>query len=140
MITGIHHVSMKCHGAEELKKVLSFYVDLLELRIVRIWDKEGSSIPVSEYKLQLEKIEGLMLDTGNGQLEIFTNLNYEPDTGIIRHFAFSVDDAEMYAQKCKSAGYEVFVGPKEINLGGQKAKMAFCFGPLKEQIEFFQRY
>lgn len=138
MITGINHVSMKCHGSEELKKVLAFYVDLLGIKIARIWDKDKNPIGLDEYTNRMDEIEGLMLDTGNGKIEIFTNLDYEPDTGIIRHFALDVDDAEMYAQKCKATGYEIFMGPKDINLGGQKAKIAFCFGPLKEQIEFYQ--
>ena len=93
---------------------------------------------INEFTNRMDEIEGLMLDTGNGKIEIFTNLDYEPDTGIIRHFALDVDDAVMYAEKCKAAGYEIFMGPKDINLGGQKGKIAFCFGPLKEQIEFYQ--
>ena len=83
MINGITHISMKCRGEEGLKKVLAFYVDLLGMKVVRKWD------------------EGLMIETGNCQLEIFTNLEGNPETGIIRHIALDVDDSAFYAEKCR---------------------------------------
>lgn len=121
MINGINHISMKCRGEEGLKKVLAFYVDLLGMKVVRKWDG------------------GLMIETGGGQIEIFTNLEGEPETGIIRHIALDVDDSAFYAEKCRAAGYQVFVEPKQIELGGQKAVISFCYGPLGEQIEFYQK-
>ena len=54
MIKGIHHVSMKCN-AEEINKVKEFYISVLGLKIVREWP------------------DGIMIDTGNGYIEIFTN-------------------------------------------------------------------
>ena len=53
MIKGIHHISMKCGTAEELTNVRKFYIDILGLKIIREW------------------AEGMMIDTGNGLLEIF---------------------------------------------------------------------
>ena len=53
MIKGIHHISMKCGTAEELAKVREFYIELLGLKVIREW------------------AEGMMIDTGNGLLEIF---------------------------------------------------------------------
>ena len=41
------------------------------------------------------------------------------------------------------AGYEVFMGPKDIVIPSSpelKARMAFCYGPLGEEIEFFHEY
>ena len=41
----------------------------------------------------------------------------------------------------KKAGYEVFIGPKDICIPSDPefpARMAFCYGPLGEKIEFFQ--
>lgn len=121
MINGITHISMKCRGEDGLKKVLAFYVDLLGMKVVRKWN------------------EGLMIETGNCQIEIFTNLKGNPETGIIRHIALDVDDSAFYAEKCKAAGYEVFQPPKQIELGGQKAIISFCYGPLGEQVEFYQK-
>lgn len=46
---------MKCGTAEELAKVREFYIELLGLKVIREW------------------AEGMMIDTGNGLLEIFTN-------------------------------------------------------------------
>lgn len=46
---------MKCGTAEELAKVCEFYIELLGLKVIREW------------------AEGMMIDTGNGLLEIFTN-------------------------------------------------------------------
>ncbi len=54
MIKGMHHISMKCGTAEELAKVREFYIVLLGLKVIREW------------------AEGMMIDTGNGLLEIFT--------------------------------------------------------------------
>lgn len=93
MINGITHISMKCRGEDGLKKVLAFYIDLLGMKVVRKWN------------------EGLMIETGNCQIEIFTNLEGNPETGIIRHIALDV----------------------------QKAIISFCYGPLGEQVEFYQK-
>lgn len=55
MIKGIHHISMKCRTDEELMKVKDFYIYVLGMKICREWP------------------EGIMIDTGSGLLEIFTN-------------------------------------------------------------------
>ena len=41
----------------------------------------------------------------------------------------------------KAAGYEVFIEPKDIVIASNPpfpARIAFCRGPLGEEIEFFQ--
>ncbi len=55
-----------------------------------------------------------MLDSGCGLLEVFTNGPGDHETGAIRHIAFEVEDATDCAETVWKAGYEVFVGPKEI--------------------------
>lgn len=127
LITGLHHVSMKCRTGKEYNKVVSFYTEVLGLRIVRTW---GGAEP-----------DGVMLDSGNGLIEIFANRNSEPELGIIRHFALATDDVDGCVNAVKNAGYEVFIEPKIIVIPSEppfKARMAFCYGPLGEQIEFFQ--
>ena len=55
-------------------------------------------------------------------------------------FAFAVDDVAACARLVEQAGYEVFVQPKSVNIGGDEnfpAEVAFCKGPLGEEIEFF---
>ncbi len=122
LIKGMHHVSMKTCSKEEYEKVVSFYKDILGISVAREWDK------------------GIMFDTGNGLIEIFDNGIENPGRGVIRHFAFSVDDVDLCVKKVQEAGYEVFAGPKDIvipSVPELQARMAFCHGPLGEEIEFF---
>ncbi len=122
MIKGIHHISMKCNTEEEINRVKEFYISVLGLKIIREWS------------------DGLMIDTGNGYIEIFTNADGEHRLGAIRHFALLTDDVDSIADKVKAAGYEVFVEPVDKVIDSDPEypiRMAFCFGPLGEQIEFF---
>ena len=116
---GIHHISMKCGSAEALAGVRRFYCNLLGLPVVHEWT------------------EGILLDTGRGLLEVFTNGQGRCETGAIRHVALAVDDAAQCAEMAREAGYDVFLGPKEI-LEPCHAVIAFCYGPLGEQVEFLQ--
>ena len=122
MIKGIHHVSMKTRNDAEYERVKKFYSEILGLKII----KECESC--------------LLLDTGNGIVEIFRNGTEEAVRGVIRHFGFAVDDVEACVDAVSSAGYEVFVPMKEVDVGGDTnlhATIAFCKGPLGEEIEFF---
>ena len=121
MIKGIHHISMKCN-AEELPRVKDFYISVLGLRICREW------------------VDGIMIDTGNGLLEVFTNADGEHCLGAIRHFALLTDDVDGVVRKVQSAGYEVFIEPTDKVIPSDPEypiRMAFCYGPLGEQVEFF---
>ncbi|MBR3341200.1 MAG: VOC family protein [Clostridiales bacterium] len=122
MIKGIHHVSMKCGTPEELIKVKEFYITLLGLKICREWSG------------------GIMIDTGNGFIEVFTNAEGVRQVGAIRHIALLTDDVDEIVEKVRSAGYEIFVEPNDKIIDSEPEyliRMAFCFGPLGEQVEFF---
>ena len=122
LIKGLHHISMKCNTEEELNRVKDFYISILGLEIIREWP------------------DGIMIDTGNGYIEIFTNADGEHRLGSIRHFALLTDDVDTIAEKVKAAGYEVFVEPVDKVIDSDPKypiRMAFCFGPLGEQVEFF---
>ena len=122
MIKGIHHISMKCGTIEELNKVKEFYISILGLRICRVWP------------------DGMMIDTGNGMIEIFTNAEGEHCLGAIRHVALLTDNVDEITDRVRSAGYEVIVEPNDRIIPSEPEypiRMAFCFGPLGEQIEFF---
>ena len=122
MIKGIHHVSMKCSNQEEYEKTIHFYKDILGLPVKRSWNV------------------GIMLDTGAGLIEIFNDGEEKLDKGVIRHFAFDVDDADQCIDVVRKAGYEVFVEPKDVVIASMPplpARVAFCYGPLGEEIEFF---
>ena len=122
MIKGIHHVSMKCSNQEEYEKTIHFYKDILGLQVKRSWNA------------------GIMLDTGAGLIEIFNDGEEKLDKGVIHHFAFAVDDADQCIDVVRKAGYEVFVEPKDVVIASMPplpARVAFCYGPLGEEIEFF---
>lgn len=123
MINGLHHISMKCADKDEFEKAISFYTELLGFKVIRRWP------------------EGIMIDLGNTGLEIFNNGEGIKDTGAIRHLALACDDVDGAVKMVKDAGYVVFTGPKDIEIKSDPvfpARMAFCYGPLGEQIEFFQ--
>ena len=43
-------------------------------------------------------------------------------------------------QEIRESGYEVFIEPKDIVIRSEpelNARMAFCYGPLGEQVEFY---
>ena len=123
MIGGIHHISMKCGTREELDRAKHFYLTVLGFSVVREWP------------------EGIMIDSGSGLIEIFSSGAGMKTKGAIRHVAFSSDDVDGIVEKVKAAGVDVFIEPKDIVIRSEPAfhaRMAFCFGPLGEEIEFFQ--
>ena len=125
LVNGIHHISMKTRSVEQYNKVVTFYKDILGLSVKREW------------------AGGVMFDTGAGLIEIFTNGEEDLPKGTIRHIAFDVDDVNLCVKTVTEAGYEVFMGPKDIVIPSSPelhARMAFCYGPLGEEIEFFQEY
>ena len=96
MITGIHHISMKCGTEEEFRRAKDFYLNVLGLSVRREW------------------AGGVMIDTGSGLIEIFSGGAGIRSKGAIRHVAFSSDDVDGVAEKVRNAGYDVFIPPKDI--------------------------
>ena len=122
LIKGIHHVALKCSDVEEYRKVAEFYRDILGLSVARSWDG------------------GIMFDTGDGIIEVFDDGEVPLPQGNIRHFAFATYDVDACVLAVRNAGYEVFVEPKDIEIQSNPkfpARIAFCRGPLGEEIEFF---
>lgn len=123
MILGIHHVSMKCQGGDEYARAKAFYLGTLGLSLVREWP------------------QGVMISAGSGLIEIFCNGEGVKEKGAVRHFALTVDDVDACIEKVRRAGYKILVEPKDLTIPSDppfRARMAFCQGPLYEQIEFFQ--
>ena len=126
LICGIHHVALKCDGTAEFEKTLHFYQDVLGLESVRSWG-EGENA-------------GAMLSTGDGLLEIFASGKKLPQ-GAIRHFALRTERVDDCVAAVRAAGYPITVEPKEIVIASNPpfpARIAFCTGPVGEEIEFFQ--
>ena len=126
MISGVHHIALKACGEEEFQKTVDFYQNVLQMPLVRSWEGEEA---------------GVMLDTGAGLMEIFKNGEDHPGQGAIRHMAFDVEDTDACVEAVRAAGYEITRGPEDIVIGSEPplpARIAFCIGPVGEEIEFFQ--
>ncbi len=127
-IKGIHHIAMKCDGVAEYEKTVTFYKSILGLSVARSWG-EG-------------EMSGIMLDTGAGLLEIFAKTDHvTKQNGIVRHFAFAVDNTDEIAKRVRNAGYEITIEPTDIVIKSNPpcpVRVAFCIGPLGEEIEFFE--
>ena len=123
MIKGIHHVALKCCGKEEFDKTVSFYKDLLGLSVKRTWPG------------------AVMLDTGAGLLEIFDNADSPLPQGALRHIALATDNTDECIKTISNAGYTVTMQPSDVTIPSSPAypvRIAFCLGPIGEEIEFFQ--
>ena len=121
MIKGIHHVSIKCIK-EDYEKVRSFYTDVLGLRVLRQWP------------------DGAMLESSGDIVEIFNNGTERLPKGVITHIAFFTDDPDDLTKRVKDAGYEVFMEPTDKTILSEVSypiRVAFCYGPIGEEIEFF---
>ena len=128
LICGIHHVSLKCNTQTEFEKAVKFYHQTLGMEIVRTWGKDNTA--------------GIMLNAGSsGLLEIFANGTNHPGQGAVRHFALATKSVDECVKAVQDAGYSLIVNPKEIQIQSDPlfpARIAFCIGPVGEEIEFFQ--
>ena len=128
-IIGIHHVSLKAKGIEAFEKTVSFYRDILGLSVAKEWG--GSS-----------EDRAVMLDTGAGYIEIFSNAPDVLPGGTIRHIALDVTDTDAVIAAVRDAGYRITTEPTDIVIPSSEpcpARIAFFIGPLGEEIEIFQR-
>lgn len=122
LILGCHHVALYCSGTEKYEETVAFYRDVLEIPVKRTW--KG----------------GTMLDAGGTLLELFETGAPEHAEGVVRHFALATGDVDACAAAVTAAGYEVFMEPHDIVIASEPpfpARIAFCYGPMGEQIEFF---
>ena len=122
LIKGMHHVCLKCCGGDEFSKVQDFYGNVLGLQKVR--ESSGS----------------VMYDLGGALLEIFSNGKEHLPQGVWRHVALATDDVDACVKAVSEAGYPITSAPMDIVLGGNPpmpVRVAFCLGPMGEEIEFF---
>jgi glyoxylase I family protein len=127
MIQGIHHVALKCSSQKEFETVKEFYQGVLGLKVRRTWGAGENA--------------GTMLDTGSGLLEIFASGGDAAKDGTLRHIAFATDNVDACVSAVHRAGYPITVEPKNISIPSNPplpARIAFCRGPLDEEIELFQ--
>lgn len=122
LIKGLHHVHLKCR-IDQFEEVIHFYKDILQLRLLA--RQEDCAI----------------LDTGNGIIEIFNDAQELLGQGDIRHLAFEVEDAAACIQTVEQAGYKIKEYPIDVVFALEQptpARIAFCYGVLGEEVEFFQ--
>lgn len=124
---GLHHVCLKTNGKAEFDKALAFYKDVFELPLLRTWGEGDGS--------------GAMLQMDGLILEFVANGGECSVDGNWRHVAFkcgSAQEVDERAGKLAAMGYPTTKGPFDKNLGGSyPIHVAFCEGPLGEEIEFF---
>ena len=128
-IIGIHHVSLKAKGIEAFEKTVSFYRDILGLSVAKEWGRSPED-------------RAVMLDTGAGYIEIFSNAPDVLPGGTIRHIALDVTDTDAVIAAVRDAGYRITTEPTDIVIPSSEpcpARIAFFIGPLGEEIEIFQR-
>ena len=116
LVNGVHHININCDSAAQLSEIKAFYCDLLGMEIL------------------LETPDRLMLDMGGSQLEVFANGGTHCK-GAIRHFALDVPDTAACVEAVRAAGYPITM---EVTRIPDPAVIAFCTGPVGEEIEFFQ--
>ena len=83
----------------------------------------------------------MMLDTGAGLLEIFANAPDRLENGALRHLAFDVENTDVCLEAVRAAGYTVTMEPTDIVIASDPpypARIAFCIGPVGEEVEFFE--
>ncbi len=123
LVSGITHVAMKCVSEEEYEKAKHFYGEVIGLKKVREWP------------------DGVLFGAENGNVEIFRTGGVGPVLGALCHFAFLTDDADECVRTVRKAGYEIIREPSDVELKSDPVcpiRVAFCHGPLGEEIEFFQ--
>lgn len=126
LINGFHHVALKCASEEKFEETIRFYCDVLGMTVVRNWG-EGAG-------------RGIMISTGGGLMEIFAEGCAGERTGSVNHFALATQDVDACLKAVREAGYEITMEPTDICIPSETAfpaRIAFCIGPVGEEIEFF---
>lgn len=123
LIKGLNHVSLRATSKEEFDKTVDFYTNVLSLPVLRTFSG------------------GIMFDAKNAVIELFSDGKVKRGKGVVEHFAFTTDSADDCAKAVTAAGYTVTRGPVDIDIKSDpvyKVRVAFCNGPLGEEIEFFE--
>ncbi len=125
IIKGFHHVAINSADFDKSEK---FYTELLGLKKVRAWGGEKSRCAMYECE------DGACIELFEVEKDV-----EKPESPIV-HFAFNVDDPDVFIEAVRKEGYEITVEPKTANVVGTPgfvARLGFCKGPNGEIIEFF---
>lgn len=123
LIDGVHHIALKPTPAQ-YERTVAFYTQLLGFEVKRSWGDPARPC--------------LMLSCGdNTCMEILSGEQPAPSHGALDHIAFATSHVDELIEKARQAGYEIAVEPKDLELAGSPVRIAFCYGPVGEYIEFF---
>ena len=126
MVKGVHHIALKAKGLEKFNELVSFYHDILGMPVVREWGNEEN--------------KACMLNTGDAMLELFSNAPDELSAGALRHIAFATDNVDECIEAVRAAGYKITMEPCDFVITSEPpypVRIAFCIGPVGEEVEFF---
>jgi glyoxylase I family protein len=123
---GFHHVSMR---VRDLERSLKFYTEGLGFIEKTSWGKAPQRT--------------VLLDTGDGNYFEISQGDPEQvqEPGIFQHIALRSDDCDAAIGAARSAGAEVTLEPRDVNLPSDpplQLRIAFFKGPDGEIIELFQ--
>ena len=129
LIKGLHHVGIKCGSVEEYEAAIAFYRDVLGFSFVRSWGEGPDS--------------NIMLRVGTMMVELCASGKVSGETGATNHVALAVDDVDACVEAVKRAGRPITLGPVDVDVQAETfypVRVAFCIGPVGEEIEFFKEY
>jgi len=123
---GFHHINLK---ATDLDRSVAFYRDALGM--------------TPSYSWQNGDVRVQMMDLGDGGIiEIASDNSGQSDNGVWNHFAIRADDVDAAYEAAIAGGAESMTPPKEVAFDAHpaplKLRIAFVYGPDREQIEFFK--
>lgn len=124
-VKGVHHISIKAQGLEQMEKTVMFYHQVLGMEIVRRWGQGDSS--------------ACMVDAGGCLLEIMAS-GQTGETGVVNHFALAVEPQQLdqWIAKIRAAGCPITMEPQDKMLPAQPplpVRIAFFQGPAGELVE-----
>lgn len=124
-IKGVHHISIKAQGPEQMEKTVDFYHSALGMEIVRRWGQGDSA--------------ACMVDAGGCLLEIMAS-GQTGQTGVVNHFALAVqpEQVDQWIEKIRGLGYQITMEPQDKILPAQPplpVRIAFFRGPAGELVE-----
>ncbi len=84
---------------------------------------------------------GIMLQCGSNIVEICADGKVSDKTGALNHIALATDDVAACVAAVESAGYRIKLEPVDVTIQSEppySVSVAFCVGPVGEEIEFFK--
>ncbi len=124
---GIHHIAVRTTDPEAS---LGLYRDVLGMAVVKEHEVPGKRL--------------LLLDTGNGShielavpQESAAPANAAEANHPLQHIALTTTDVPGVIERVRTAGYEITVEPRQVQLGESLTTIAFFKGSAGELIELY---